>query len=46
MDINIIYGDDGRPSGEAFCILETPEKAEYLKQMYHRKYIGNRYMEV
>jgi hypothetical protein len=26
--IKIIYDEDGRPSGEAFCILDASEKAE------------------
>ncbi len=44
--IKIIYDDDGRPSGEAFIILDAPEKAELAKQNYNRKTIGHRYIEV
>lgn len=44
--IKIIYDDDGRPSGEAFIILDAPEKAEQAKQFYNRKTIGHRYIEV
>ena len=29
--IKIIYDDDGRPSGEAFVILEKPEWAEQAR---------------
>ena len=44
--IKIIYDDDGRPSGEAFIILDATDKAEQAKQFYNRKTIGHRYIEV
>jgi len=45
ISINILYGNDGRPSGEAEVGFETSADADSA-MAYDKKYIGSRYVEL
>lgn len=43
--VTLLMGEDGRPSGEAFVVLET--HGDMVNALNHdRQYIGSRYIEV
>ena len=44
-NINLLFGDDGRLSGEAEVEFATPEETNSALE-YDRKYIGSRYIEL
>jgi len=45
-DVTLVYGNDGRPSGEAFVELQSEESALAAQQSLNREHLGERYIEV
>jgi len=45
-DFFLKYGNDGRPSGEAFVRFDSEDTAEYAKKELDRKNMGHRFIEV
>ncbi|CAD8093110.1 unnamed protein product [Paramecium primaurelia] len=44
--IKFLYDDNGKAKGQCFVLVKNLETAEKLKQKYHKKSLGSRYIEV
>lgn len=44
--VHIVYGRDGRPTGEAYCVFEGPESDIRGALSKHRQILGTRYVEL